>query len=71
MFDIKQEDTAENNMFFNKPWSEVTDKEISNMAKDLSEKMGGWIFHSKVDLKQKTPHISISSNQPAIMEEHV
>ena len=59
LYDIKQEDTAENNMFFDKPWSEVTDEEITVMAKDLSEKTGGHVFHSKVDWKKPTPSIRI------------
>jgi glycosyltransferase involved in cell wall biosynthesis len=59
LYDIKQEDTAENNMFFDKPWSEVTDEEITVMAKDLSEKTGGHVFHSKVDWKNSTPSIRI------------
>ena len=32
LYDIKQEDTSENNMFFNKPWSKVSDKDVSEMA---------------------------------------
>lgn len=57
LYDIKQEDTAENNMFFDKPWSEVTDEEIKQMAKDLSEKTGGHVFHSKVDWNNPMPFI--------------
>lgn len=57
LYDIKQEDTIENNMFFNKPWSEVTDQEIEDLAKRLSEEMGGWIFHSKVDFNRPTKWI--------------
>ena len=36
MYNIVQEDTIENNMFFDKPWSEVTDSEIDNLAKKLN-----------------------------------
>jgi hypothetical protein len=59
LYDIKQEDTAENNMFFGKPWSEVTDEEITTFAQELSEKTAGHIFHSKVDLNKPTPGIKI------------
>ena len=59
LYNIKTEDTAENNMFFNKKWSEVTEEEISQLAKDLSEKTVGHIFHSKVDLSKPTPHLTI------------
>ena len=67
LFDIKQEDTAENNMFFDKSWSEVTDNDISSLAVRLSEEMGGWIFHAKVDFNNPSPHISITMKQPGIM----
>jgi glycosyltransferase involved in cell wall biosynthesis len=69
LYDVKQDDTAENNMFFQRPWSEVTDEEIEVMASELSEKMGGWVFHSPVDFSKPTPHLSIERKQPAIMLE--
>jgi len=59
LYDIKQEDTAENNMFFDKPWSEVSDEEIKQMAKDLAEKTGGHVFHSKVDWSNPMPHLKL------------
>ena len=59
MYDIKQEDTAENNMFFEKPWSQVTDEEITELAKQLAEKTGGHIFHQKIDLTRPTPSVKI------------
>ncbi len=67
LYDVSQEDTAENNMFFEKPWSEVTDKDITTLAKDLEEKLGGWIFHQKVDLNAKVPHLTLNIKQPEIM----
>lgn len=60
LYDIRQEDTAENNMFFDKPWSEVTDSEIAALAKRLSEETGGHIFHSKIDWSRPTPHIRVN-----------
>jgi len=68
LFDIKQEDTIENNMFFDKPWSEVNDEDIEELALKLGKEMGGWIFHSKIDFKNPTPHLNINKNQPEVMD---
>jgi hypothetical protein len=68
LYDIEQEDTTENNMFFDKPWSKVSEKDISKMANNLSEKMGGWVFHSKVDFKKSTPHLKLNCSHPEIMK---
>jgi hypothetical protein len=57
LYDISQEDTAENNMFFDKQWSEVTDAEISELALRLASELGGHIFHRKIDWKNKAPHL--------------
>jgi len=62
LYDIKQEDTAENNMFFNKPWSDVSDKEIDDLAKNLAEKTGGHVFHTKIDWHNPTPSIFVKSS---------
>ena len=64
--DIK--DTPENNMFFDKKWSDVSDKEISDMASMLAEKLGGWIFHSRVDLSKKVPWITLERDHPAVVK---
>lgn len=58
LYNIKQEDTAENNMFFDKPWSEVTDDEINQLANRLANETGGHVFHSKVDWSKTTPYIT-------------
>ena len=68
LYNVSQDDTAENNMFFNKPWSDVTDEEITDLASDLAEKTGGWIFHRKLDLNQPTPYIDCEIGYPSIME---
>jgi glycosyltransferase involved in cell wall biosynthesis len=70
LYNIDQEDTSENNMFFDKPWSEVSDEEIKEMATKLEEKLGGWIFHSKVDFNNPTPHISIEKPGPELMKNY-
>lgn len=46
MYNLNREDTAENNVMFNKPWSTVTKRDISKMAKKLFAN-GPRIFHEK------------------------
>ena len=62
-------DNAENNKFFNKSWSEVSEEEIVNMAKTLNNRFGGWIFHSRVDLEKPTPWYHIEKDHPEIIKE--
>jgi len=69
MYDIKQEDTPENNMFFDKSWSDVSDDEIKELALKLKDKMGGWIFHNKIDFDKPTPHVYIEREEPKLMRE--
>lgn len=58
LYNIVQNDVPENNMFFDKKWSEVTDQEIEELAARLSNETGGHIFHTKWN-GQKTPWIKI------------
>jgi glycosyltransferase involved in cell wall biosynthesis len=67
LYDIKQDDSPENNMFFQKSWSAVTEEEILEMSSRLADEMGGWIFHSPVDFDKPTPHLVIERSQPKIM----
>lgn len=69
LHNVSQDDTSENNMFFNKPWSEVSDEEIVEMARRLKQELGGWIFHRKVDFNIKVPHMEIDVTVPASMNE--
>ena len=69
MYNIPQEDTIENNMFFDKKWEDVTDEDIEHMAARLSTEMGGWIFHNKVDFSKPTPHVEINKSEPELMME--
>ena len=57
-------------MFFDKPWSEVSDEEIKEMATKLEEKLGGWVFHSKVDFNNPTPHVPIERSGPALIKNY-
>lgn len=54
------EDTSENNMFFDLPWSQVTDEMIKEKAIELKEKCSGHIFHTKFK-GQFTPGIKINN----------
>ena len=58
LYDMKQEDTAENNMFFDKKWSEVTDEEITSLANRLATETGGHVFHTKINFSKPTPYLS-------------
>lgn len=66
MYGESQEDTAEKNMFFDKPWSEVSDEDIDNLAVKLESELGGWIFHRKVNFSTPTPHMHVNVNHPNI-----
>ena len=59
------EDTAENNMFFDMPWSQVTDQMIEEKAVELKENTGGWIWHQKWK-GQKLPYITIERKEPGL-----
>jgi glycosyltransferase involved in cell wall biosynthesis len=63
LYNVKQEDTADNNMFFDKPWTAVTDEEIVAMASRLETELGGHVFHSKVDWNNPNPYLEITINE--------
>lgn len=67
LYDISQEDTADNNMFFQKKWSDVTEEDIESLSAKLANEMGGWVFHNPVDFSKPTPHVVLDRSQPAIM----
>jgi endo-beta-N-acetylglucosaminidase D len=58
LFNLDTSDTAENNMFFSVPWSEVTDEMIKTRAAELSTGTTGWVFHRKWS-GQQLPRISV------------
>jgi glycosyltransferase involved in cell wall biosynthesis len=64
----KYEDTADTNMMFDVPWSEVTDEMITSRAKELADKLGGWIWHKKWNGTAVTPYMTIEKQQPSRMK---
>jgi len=72
MYNINQEDTPENNMFFDKKWSDVSDQEIDEISSRLEREMGGWIFHRKIDWNNPTPSVTIENiTHPEIMRDFI
>lgn len=67
LYNITQEDTVENNMFFNSEWSNVSDDDIDELASRLKEELGGWVFHEKVNFDKPTPHLTLKITQPKVM----
>lgn len=65
LYNLSIEDTAANNMFFDKQWSEVTDEDIKKLSNEL-EKTGGHIWHTKWN-HEIIPHLTIQRTQPKIM----
>ena len=65
LFGKDMSDTAETNMMFDVPWSEVTDDMIDARVEEL-KKTGGHVWHKKW-AGQITPHITISRQEPANM----
>ena len=64
MYNLDTEDTAENNVCFDKPWSEVTDDDIKVLSQRLEEEKGGHIFHNKVDWGVEVPSICLTKRGP-------
>lgn len=62
------QDTAENNMMFDVPWSKVTDQMISDLAKKLKNGTGGWIWHRKWN-GTNVPSMHLPLSQPDIMKD--
>lgn len=66
LYDQSRDDTAENNMFFDVPWSDVTDEMISDLAVRLRNDCGGWIWHRKWTGKN-TPSMKPTTSLPESM----
>jgi glycosyltransferase involved in cell wall biosynthesis len=72
LFNVAQEDSPQNNMFFDKKWEDVTDDEINALATRLESEMGGWIFHRKIDWNKPTPRVMIEGlKHPDVMQEWI
>ena len=69
LYNIEQLDTPENNMFFGRSWSDVTDDDIDKMSTRLSLETGGWIFHTLVNFETPTPSLEPSQTHPELMDE--
>ena len=54
-------------MMFDCPWSEVTDEMIVERASLMKEKLGGWIWHTKWNGEDTTPHIEVSRSLPEVI----
>ena len=65
------EDTTENNMFFEKPWLEVSDEEIKNLAIKMEKELGGWVFHERIDFSRPTPWLRLDSGHPSVMKDWI
>lgn len=70
LYGEKLDDTPQNNMMFDLAWKDVTDDMIQELAKELKEKMGGWIWHQKWDHKTLTPHIKVVKSHPQLMKNY-
>lgn len=68
LWDKDTADTAENNMMFQAPWSEITDEMIDERAELMREMLGGWVWHRPWDGVTRTPHITCKRTQPAVMK---
>ena len=64
MYDLDTEDTAENNVCFDKPWSEVSESDIEELSIRLENEKGGHIFHDKIDWSLEVPWITITKQGP-------
>lgn len=67
LWDKEDVDSADSNMMFDVPWSQVTDEMIEKRAAEMKEKLGGWIWHRKWDGATTTPHITCNRSQPSAM----
>jgi glycosyltransferase involved in cell wall biosynthesis len=66
-FNLSTEDTGENNIFFDKPWSDVSEEEIDECAKKLSD-VGPRLAHQKINYEVDTSDhlIDLQKNPPKV-----
>jgi hypothetical protein len=58
-------------MFFDKAWSAVTEEEMDARAELLASKLGGWIFHEKVDFDKDVPHLTVDRGHSELMQDWI
>ena len=68
LYGEKIEDNASTNMFFDKPWRDVSNRDIEERAEQLEDQTCGWIFHSKFDASRPNPDANIEVSHPAVMQ---
>jgi hypothetical protein len=61
MYNLPKLDAPENNVMFNKPWSQVTDSDIQQKAVELDQ-LGPRSFHHKLNPNQKGA--TVAFNRP-------
>jgi hypothetical protein len=69
MYKKSIDDIPENNMFFDKKWSEVSNEEIKELSIKMEKELGGWVFHEKIDFTKPTPWIKINRSEPKLSKE--
>lgn len=65
LYNKSTEDTADTNMMFDLPWSEVTEEMIEKRSIELKEGTGGWVWHRKWS-GQRVPHITVKVSEPTV-----
>jgi glycosyltransferase involved in cell wall biosynthesis len=68
LYNKTTDDIPENNMFFNKSWSETSNEEIVNLAEKMDNELGGWVFHTRVNFDKPTPWYKMDSDHPLLMK---
>jgi hypothetical protein len=73
MYNESIDDTPENNKMFDVAWADVSEDMIKERAEELTEKLGGWIWHQKWDGETitphvKPPHVKLNKQIPAVMK---
>lgn len=65
------EEPSVENMWFDRPWDEVTDEQLEQRAHELEDRMGGWVFHKPVDMEAAVPHIMCVKDHPNVMKQWI
>lgn len=72
LFNFPEGDLEQNNMFFpGRKWSSITEEEINERAKEIENKLGGFVAHQPIDLNKNVPHIQCNRNHPGVMKDWI